>query len=89
MYMLPDLHKRRSLLKAVNCDLSVEQWEAIKRGQNGRCAMCGKAVQLTKDCVIPVSRGGAYTASNVQGLCRSCNSRKKDRLLSEMMAATF
>jgi len=37
----------------------------------------------TVDHVVPLSRGGTNTASNLVSCCRSCNSRKKDRTLEE------
>jgi len=38
---------------------------------------------LTRDHVIPVSRGGKDIWTNVVTACRVCNQRKADRLLSE------
>jgi hypothetical protein len=31
---------------------------------------------MQKDCVLPISRGGRYTADNVVPACRSCNASK-------------
>lgn len=58
------------------CDLTAEQWEQILASQEWRCAHCGTEDDLTQDHIVPVSRGGAHTASNIQALCRLCNSRK-------------
>ncbi|WP_363326415.1 HNH endonuclease signature motif containing protein [Haloactinopolyspora sp.] len=48
-----------------------------------RCARCGErgspANPLTADHVVPVARGGTDDASNLQVLCRRCNSSKADR----------
>jgi len=46
------------------------------------CAFCGSnlpASKLTRDHVIPFSRGGKDTWMNVVTACRSCNERKSDR----------
>lgn len=65
---------RKKLLPAT---LTLEQWEAIKRFYNNCCAYCGrKFVKLTQDHLIPVSKGGPYTAQNIVPACRSCNSKK-------------
>jgi hypothetical protein len=46
------------------------------------CAYCGgvlPASRLTRDHVVPFSRGGRDTWMNVVTACRSCNERKSDR----------
>jgi 5-methylcytosine-specific restriction endonuclease McrA len=47
-----------------------------------RCQYCGGAAESI-DHVIPRSRGGGHTWDNVVAACRSCNVRKRDRLLPE------
>lgn len=63
--------------------------ELLYKRQNGRCALCGKKLQiddfmstedyLTFDHILPVSRGGSNGLNNLQGLCRRCNHEKQDR----------
>jgi hypothetical protein len=46
------------------------------------CAYCGgmfPSVRLTRDHVVPFSRGGRDIWMNVVTACRSCNERKSDR----------
>ncbi len=43
-----------------------------------QCLECGSAVDLTIDHIHPVAWGGTNDASNLQTLCRSCNSVKSD-----------
>ena len=38
---------------------------------------------LTRDHVVPMSRGGRYVWTNVVTACRACNQRKADQLLGE------
>lgn len=48
--------------------------------ERGRaCEGCGAVDDLTADHVVPISRGGRNDRSNLQVLCRSCNSRKGTR----------
>lgn len=57
-------------------DFTSEQWTEIKAAYKQRCAYCHKRRKLTVDHVVPLSRGGSNTASNIVPACRSCNSSK-------------
>jgi hypothetical protein len=51
------------------------------------CLYCGDYLydyELTRDHVVPVSRGGADTWENVVTACRECNHFKADKLLDEI-----
>jgi 5-methylcytosine-specific restriction endonuclease McrA len=68
--------RRTRRMKAVEHDLSAEQWTALKNAWVG-CAYCGvRDKPLQKDCVQPLSRGGRYTFDNIVPACRSCNTSK-------------
>lgn len=59
--------------------------ELFKR-DGGICMYCGQGFaprELTRDHVIPRSRGGPNCWTNVVTSCKPCNNRKGDRLLSE------
>ncbi len=57
-------------------DLTEAQWDALKDAWDG-CAYCGAhAIDLQKDCMLPISRGGRYTLANVVPACPSCNASK-------------
>ena len=47
-----------------------------------RCQYCSRPAENI-DHVVPRSRGGTHTWDNVVAACRTCNSRKEDRLLAE------
>jgi 5-methylcytosine-specific restriction endonuclease McrA len=42
------------------------------------CWLCGQRATQT-DHVKPIARGGAHLLCNLRPICKSCNSRKKDR----------
>ncbi len=63
-------------MSKVDHDLTAGQWTALV-GLWGGCAYCGAVgVDLQKDCMLPISRGGRYTLTNVVPACRSCNASK-------------
>jgi 5-methylcytosine-specific restriction endonuclease McrA len=63
-------------MRAVEHDLTDEQWAALRIAWGG-CAYCGaRGVPLQKDCVQALSRGGRYTLDNVVPACPSCNASK-------------
>ena len=45
------------------------------------CANCGSMRDLTRDHIIPLAAGGTNEESNLQVLCRSCNSSKQDKIV--------
>lgn len=56
------------------------RYEIIKRAA-GRCEACGvssKETQIDVDYIIPRSKGGSNDPSNLQALCRTCNSQKRN-----------
>lgn len=78
------VERRRARLAQVLCTLTKAQWEAVLDLYGHRCAYCGRAdVKLTKDHILPISRGGPHTRENVVPACKPCNSRKQARTPEE------
>jgi 5-methylcytosine-specific restriction endonuclease McrA len=51
------------------------RWEVMER-DNFTCQICGSRKYLAIDHIIPEVKGGKIEISNLQTLCKSCNSRK-------------
>jgi len=63
--------------------LTTVEWKKRLVQSNGRCTYCGTKVDPSKvvlDHIVPLSKGGSSSASNVTPACSSCNSNKNDRL---------
>lgn len=74
LYHLVRSHARRTVLK--DGDLTREDWIEVLDQHDRKCAYCGTTENIELDHVVPLSKGGRHTKSNVQPLCRSCNARK-------------
>lgn len=78
------IKKHQELLKSAPGKYTKEDVAQLKQKFNYKCACCGRSesdVQLTVDHIIPLARGGTNYLDNLQILCKSCNSRKRDRIL--------
>lgn len=66
----------RSIAKKCENTLTEKEWFEILEQANYKCKRCGSSDDLTMDHVIPISKGGLHTKSNIDVLCRKCNSSK-------------
>lgn len=55
---------------------TLQEWRDLQEKYGHRCAFCKRETDLTRDHIVPVSKGGTDDISNIQPLCRPCNSRK-------------
>ena len=55
---------------------TLEEWQELCKKSGNRCVKCFRITKLTKDHIKPLSEGGSDYISNIQPLCRNCNSRK-------------
>lgn len=56
--------------------ISPEVREAVFAAYGRKCLRCGDDFKLAVDHVVPTSRGGSDDPSNLQPLCKRCNSGK-------------
>lgn len=81
-----DRHRNRAK-GSDSCNVTVVEWMKIINDFGNRCAYCRKAGQMTIDHVVPLSRGGRHSISNLVPACRSCNKQKGSLTISEWRLA--
>lgn len=75
-------HQRRVRVNNSINDLTANDWDDILKNQQNKCNICNREfnanLQPQRDHIKPVSKGGAFTKSNIQALCINCNSSKSN-----------
>lgn len=73
-------YKKRGIFGLVE----YSEWIEICEEFGDMCLCCGKSkeeAKITMDHIIPLSKGGANTANNLQPLCLSCNAKKGNKTI--------
>lgn len=82
-------HRRRARLAEAEGSFTTAEWLSLL-AKFPACPGCsrewasiplppGRLTAVTRDHVVPISKGGRNAIDNLQPLCYSCNSRKGDR----------
>ncbi len=86
-------HRRRARLLAAEGSFTTKEWQLVL-ARHPTCPLCerrwediplprGRKSAVTRDHVVPISKGGRNDISNIRPLCFSCNSKKGDKLEAE------
>jgi hypothetical protein len=68
------------------------QWNKMKEGYNWTCPCCMRKepeIKLTADHIVPLSKGGTNYITNIQPLCRNCNSAKGTQIIVYMSGVAY
>ena len=60
------------------------EWELLRKQYNYTCPCCEKSepeIKLTRDHIIPLSKGGSNLIENIQPLCLKCNLHKMTKCI--------
>lgn len=77
-------NKRRMMKLGNGGSHTLGDWENIKAQYNWTCPRCKikePEIVLSRDHIVPVSRGGSDNIENIQPLCRGCNSTKRTKTI--------
>ena len=72
---------RRARKKQSSGSFTASEWTELCRLYNNVCLCCGSSAKLCADHIVPLSRGGSNSISNIQPLCISCNSKKHTKTI--------
>jgi 5-methylcytosine-specific restriction endonuclease McrA len=68
--------------KMMSCKAyKISEQELLKLYRNP-CVACGSTEKQSLDHIIPVDLGGSHSIGNLQTLCLSCNSSKRNRVMT-------
>lgn len=74
-------HARRARLNGAGGAFTPAEWDQLCEFYDHRCVCCGQQASLTADHVKPITKGGTSYISNIQPLCKPCNSKKHNRII--------
>lgn len=61
---------------------TLSEWKSLVVDFGNMCLWCKEiGIELTVDHIVPLIRGGTNYISNIQPLCRVCNSKKHDKII--------
>lgn len=82
-YPFPSVVKIKTYVSIPYKGVVMSRHNIFKR-DGGQCQYCGTSKDLTIDHVIPRSKGGKSTWTNLVTACKRCNSKKSDYSLDKV-----
>ena len=82
-FPFPSVIKIRQYINIPYKGVVMSRHNIFKR-DGGKCQYCGTNKDLTLDHVIPRSKGGKSTWTNLVTACKNCNSKKSDFTLEKV-----
>jgi len=74
-------NRRRARISGNGGSYTAQEFLDLCSKYNNRCLCCGRQVKLEADHILAISMGGKNDISNIQPLCRTCNSRKYTKFI--------
>ena len=72
-------HRRRQ--REHTGKVTAKEWALKLKEFDYKCAHCCTDENIEMDHIMPLSKGGKHNIDNIQPLCRSCNSKKGNKIL--------
>lgn len=72
-------YNRVCRIRGATGTITNQEWKELKLSYGNRCInpdCLNPHTRLTKDHIVPITKGGANRIDNIQPLCASCNSKK-------------
>jgi 5-methylcytosine-specific restriction endonuclease McrA len=79
---MPSVIRLNRYVHAPYRGVNLTRQNVFKR-DNFECQYCGTKKELTLDHVVPSSRGGIHSWTNLVTACKRCNAKKGDYTLEE------
>lgn len=76
--------RRRAAVAKNGGSFTKLEWQALKEQYEYACLCCGRKepeIKLCADHVVPITKGGSSHIDNIQPLCKSCNSKKHNKII--------
>jgi 5-methylcytosine-specific restriction endonuclease McrA len=67
---------RRGHEREATGSFTTHEWFSLVALYGNKCLACGASKDISIDHVVPLSKGGTNDITNLQPLCRACNSSK-------------
>lgn len=67
------VHLRRARLANVGGSFTATEWQDKLAEYDGKCAYCSCAGKMTRQHVVPISKGGSNSIENIVPACLGCN----------------